>query len=373
MEKILVLQTWGIGDMIMATPMLSSLRKQVPHAKITVIAGYTVSAQAIAGTLADEIRLIVPGKTIPGNIVPRYWLPAMVRFRREGFGAALICTRMSPRIAPLLRFMAGIKIVAGDSPSPKRMGYTHWCPVQPECHRVLSNMNILRTLFPEAEPGPLSFSISKESYTLADRYWMEAGLQGRPVLGIHPGSDPGEGKDKRPHPETLRLIIQSLLHAFPESRVVLLFGPLETDLIPIFYGMDKRVICVRDLPVGVVGALISKMKAMLSGDTALGHIAAALGIPTMTLAGPTMVSSTRPWSDKNLIVKTTEALPCMPCYDTPLYGNCPHGVRCMRGISVTDVLDKLSQRFLAAQNGHWSDPSLNRSFPASPKISINDL
>ncbi len=355
MKKILVLQTWGIGDMIMATPMLSALRKQFPSAKITVIAGHVAAAQAVPTSIVDEVRLIVPGKTIPGNIPPRHWLRAVAGFRRDRFDTAIICTRLPTRIALLLRFLAGIKVVAGDSVPPKRVGVTHWCPVKPESHRVLSNMNILRTLIPDAEPGPLSFPIGAASYAHAERYWMEAGLQDRPVLGIHPGSDPHEGKDKRPHPETLIAIIQSFLNDFPESRVALLFGFLDSHLIPMFDGIDKRVTCVRDLPLCVVGGLISKLRVMLAGDTALGHIAAALGIPTITLAGPTMVSSTRPWGNKNVIVKTSEELPCMPCYGTRLYGHCPYDSRCIRGISVSEVLEKVAERFHGDGNGRRGD------------------
>ena len=39
MKKVLVVQTWGIGDMVMITPMLQALRAELPTAHVIVVAG----------------------------------------------------------------------------------------------------------------------------------------------------------------------------------------------------------------------------------------------------------------------------------------------------------------------------------------------
>ncbi|MEK6709082.1 MAG: glycosyltransferase family 9 protein, partial [Nitrospinota bacterium] len=73
--------------------------------------------------------------------------------------------------------------------------------------------------------------------------------------------------------------------------------------------------------------------------------AAAQGVPTVTVAGPTRVSATRPWGGRSRVVQTRERLPCMPCYGTPLYGNCPFGVKCMKQVTEQQILAELAPYF----------------------------
>ncbi len=51
--------------------------------------------------------------------------------------------------------------------------------------------------------------------------------------------------------------------------------------------ISKNVIVLPRLSLNEIGYLISKSKAMVSVDTGLSHIAAALNVPTVTLYGPT--------------------------------------------------------------------------------------
>ena len=340
MNKVLVFQTWGIGDMIMSTPMLSALRQQLPEAHITVIAGSRAAADVVDGaSFCNEIRIMSPDKMIFYQLIKTFR-----GFRRERFDAAIICTRISPRIAQLLKLLSGIKVITGDCLPPRRWGYTHWCPVELDLHRVTSNLNILRMILPDAKIGQLYFHLDPESRVHADRFWRESGLDGRDVLGIHPGAGYKQ-KNKRFPPEKFCLVIRMFLDKFLDARVIIFFGTDDRELIPHLSGIDERVKFASDLTLRTVGAVISKTRVLLAGDSGLGHIAAALGVPVVTLAGPTQVVSTRPWSDRNIIVKTTEKLSCMPCYDTNLYGHCDH-VSCMKGISEIQVLETLIQYFM---------------------------
>ncbi len=51
--------------------------------------------------------------------------------------------------------------------------------------------------------------------------------------------------------------------------------------------LNEKVIALPKLPLGQVAYIIQKAKAMISLDTGLSHIAAALGTPNITLYGPT--------------------------------------------------------------------------------------
>lgn len=341
MKKLLVFQTWGIGDMIMTTPMLAALRQALPASRITVVAGSEESAQVISGSsLCDEVRVISP-KMRWADLARAFFA-----LRRERFDAAIVCTNISLRAAQVLRAICGIKIVAGNSPG-RHWGYTHWQPIEPNLHRVILNLKILRTILPGApQCSTTYFHVDEQSRANASRRWAEWGLDGRNVLAIHPGSgSAGTGKQKRIPPDKCTALISLFLKRFPETRVLTLIGPEDGDVVQHFCGLDQRVRLVERLPLREVAAILSRTRALVSGNTGMAHLGAAMGVPVMTLTGPTPVPSTEPWGAGHTVVRTEERLDCMPCWGTPYYDNCPYAAHCMAGIREEQVLELLTPIF----------------------------
>lgn len=336
--KIVVFQTSGVGDMVMATPMLSALRMLLAKSQITIIAGSRATAEVVLGSsLCEDVRVIALGKMGVRRLLWWFFL-----LRKERFDAAIICTRNSCRVAQLLKLLSAIKIVAGDSSGPRPWGYTHWRSVDLELPFVIANMNILRMAFPDAPSCDKTyFHMDEQSQTNASHMWSDWRLDGRRVLGIHPGSEPAQ-RQKRMGVKKYVTLIRLFLDRFPEARVLVFIGPGEMEFIPGFSGIDERVLVAVNIPLKEVGAMISRTRVLVAGDTALGHIAASLRVPVVTLAGPTQVLATRPWGNGNTVVKTHEDLACMPCSDTPLWGCCPHDLRCMTSISEETILEALA-------------------------------
>lgn len=322
--------------MIMTTPMLASLRTVFPTTSVSLLAASTAAAETVDPLLYDEIR-----------VLPRDWRhpTRAIRFfgalRPEHYDAALVATRLSPWFAVLLRWVSGIPVVAGDCLPGRWSAHTHRTVIDAEEHRIVSNNRILRLLAPQAEPGDLSLAADAVSTEAAERIWRESGLEGKCVLAIHPGSDPREGQDKRPIPLTTREVIKGFINGGTDRYAAVFFGPMELDLVREYADMGPRVRLLRDIPLKSVYSLLARCAVLVGGDAALGHAAAARGVPTLTLAGPTLISSTRPRSPRNTVIRTRETLACMPCYGSALYGHCPFDRRCMRGIEPRSILAQI--------------------------------
>lgn len=344
MKKILVVQTWGIGDMIMTTPMLRSLRNGAPGSRVTVLAGNEQAASVVRGSpLCDEVRVAEIGSLGLGG-VGRLFLS----LRSERFDAAIMGTRISPRIAQLLRLLSGIPVVAGDSESSAFFGYTQWRPASHKEHRVHANLKILQLILPRTTGGSLYFQLNSHSREEAERIWRERHLSGNPVVALHPGSGARQ-VDKRIPIETCRSVIRQLCADNASIRILLVIGPDESGLADKFAEFGERVVVVQNYPIGMVAALIAKSAVMVAGDSGMGHVAAAFGVPVVTLAGPTEVFSTRPWGEGHVVLKTTEFLSCMPCYSTPYYGRCPFNQKCMMGIDPESVVSAIEPMIAGAK------------------------
>lgn len=84
--------------------------------------------------------------------------------------------------------------------------------------------------------------------------------------------------------------------------------------------------------------VISQCDLMISVDTGLMHIAGALGIPVVLLAGPTPVTKVHPITSDYKVVR--KFISCAPCYQTALWTLCKDPI-CMKQININDVLSQV--------------------------------
>lgn len=338
MEKVLLIQTWGLGDMILTTPLLKVLRAKLPGSHVTVVVGSSASAEVIRGaSLCDDVR-IMSFRHSSAIAILRFFL----QLREDRFDAAVVASRLSPRIAFLLRFLSGVKIVMGDGVGARGWGYTHWRPVDVSRHKVTENLSIIEQLVPAESVGGVYFHLDEIARTEAAYIWANARLEGYDVLGIHPGGGTSECPDKALPVELCQKVVEQFLTGASHRKVVIYFGPDEGGLLRDYekWGL-KRVVLLSGLSLRVVGATIARTRVFLAGDTGIGHIAAAVGTPVVTIAGPTDIVHTRPWGNGHQVVLTERSLDCMPCYETPLYGKCPYGQECMRAISSMRIMQAI--------------------------------
>jgi ADP-heptose:LPS heptosyltransferase len=157
----------------------------------------------------------------------------------------------------------------------------------------------------------------------------------RPRVAIHLGAAFGPAK------------------VWPSGRVVELCRALAADdVVPVLLGTPTEAavaagiehetqaanLVARDTPA-LLPAVLAEMDVLVSGDTGVAHLAAALGTAVVTLFGPTDPRLSAPRGRAEIV---TYPVPCAPCF----YRTCPIDHPCMHGITAADVVTRL--RALAA-------------------------
>jgi heptosyltransferase-2 len=131
----------------------------------------------------------------------------------------------------------------------------------------------------------------------------------------------------------------------------------EQRAVPVFFGPDEGAledawrqawpedggwIAVRE-PIGVTAAVLERREAVLTNDTGLMHLAAAVGTPVVALFGPTVRGFGFAPAGPGHAVLETAGLRCRPC---SLHGGarCPRGhFRCMNDIDPARALEALDR------------------------------
>lgn len=101
-----------------------------------------------------------------------------------------------------------------------------------------------------------------------------------------------------------------------------------------------------------VASVISKCKMFIGNDGGLSHVAAATGIPTFVIFGPSSYIKNKPFSSKCFSIGIN--LPCRPCQFSKgpdgkeIFGgdkgNCHLNMKCMRDMSVDFVLNQIEAK-----------------------------
>jgi heptosyltransferase-2 len=305
--RLLVLEFWGLGDLTFATPLLRAAQERYD---ITLV-GKEHAAQLLQPSFPG-IRFIsfdAPWSAYRGKYALWRWnwrelFALFSRLRREHFDAA-VSVRNDPR-DHLFMLLAGAQTRFGFPVRGSEQFLTH--PLlrgSVRQHKVQDWRDLGRVLdLPDmAEAGP---GLEHARYRSPAIDAMFAGLDGKPILCLHPGAR----IDVRRWPEAYFERIVTRLRAHFDFHLVLVPSPEG-------YGSSLSALAdrvLRPLSVRELVDVLGRAHLLLCNDSGPGHIAAACGRPVMPVFGPTEPDWFRPWGNiHHLIIR--DICPWRPCFD----------------------------------------------------------
>jgi heptosyltransferase-2 len=159
----------------------------------------------------------------------------------------------------------------------------------------------------------------------------DAGLgDARPIVALAPGAvGPAKRWPAASFADLARELVASGL------TVVVLRGPGEKAIADEIARTDPNIRDLSDPDLRTAILALAAATAVVSNDSGLLHVAAALGTPSIGIFGPTSPWHWQPLNPLAGVIETTTKLPCRPCHRPTCRLN--HH-RCMRDIAVDQVL-----------------------------------
>ena len=307
-ERVVVRAPNWLGDTVLSLPALRDLRRNLPAARLEVLALPAVaevdSVRESRGFQADVASL--RGAFDLGLLLP------------NSFGTALQL------------FQAGV---------PERWGYatdgrggllTRRCSVPPEV-RGESEVYYYRAML--AGLGQKVTAAPDATLTVPPDWRERArsllGGEG-PWLGINPGASFGTAKRWLP---ARYAAVADLLARSHGLRAVVVGGPAERPVAEALAAAMRtpvRVLCGQTGLRELMGVL-SELRLLLTNDSGPMHLAAALGTRVAAVFGSTNWRETAPFTTRAAVVR--QDVHCAPCK----LRECPIDHRCMTRVSVERV------------------------------------
>jgi lipopolysaccharide heptosyltransferase II len=319
-NKILCIKPRGIGDVVLSTIVLDNLINYYPSVKINYLTEEFARPVLENNPLINKI--LTMGKS-------EFSFKVAWRIRKEKYDMILDLWS-NPRTAQIT-FFSGAKYKVGFAYRGRKYAYNILASDQRgEHHSAEHNLELLKAI-----DVPV---ISKKIHCYVSDLNAEVGKQsltknfkGKNVVGIIPsGGWPSKRCDAPKWIEICRTIKSKYDVVF-----LVIWGPGdEKDAGFINKNLPEDSILAPETDLSAMMGLIKNCDIVIVNDSGPMHIAAALGIPTLGIFGPTNPKAHGPYADNSAYVYK-EDLFCITCNLL----ECPYHHECMLQLPNEKVLE----------------------------------
>lgn len=335
-KRLLIRSTNWIGDAVMTTPAVRSIRKNFPDAEISILTKPWVAPVFESSPYIDNILIY-------DDLGKHKGLFGKLRLAKElkqyGFDTAILLQNAFE--AALIAFFAGIPCRIGYNTDARSFLLTHSVPCTPrikKMHQTGYYLDILHGIGLDTDGLGLDLVVSKKYQKRASEILEEHGIsRADRLVGINPSATFGPAKQWFPE---RYVALSDKIHEVFGASILLFGGPGDRKLgIRISQKMKHSPVdlCGKT-DLGEAIALIKECDLFITNDSGLMHVAAALDIPLIAIFGSTNPVTTGPQSQRSKIVRVP--IKCSPC----LKPECPEGhLKCMDQIEVDMVFDVVKE------------------------------
>ncbi len=329
MHRILVIAPNWIGDAVMSQPLLAAIQNAYPHAAIDVLATPWVAPVYRA---CSEVSELIEADLRHGQLQWGIRRALATQIKKRNYASCYVLPNSLK--SALIPWLANIPVRVGYQGELRRFLLTETKANSPKTQRIPMVEHYASLCAPSSKrnatiPSP-HLTPGASALESARTRLQSAGIQSDTLVVLCPGAE--YGPSKRWPAAHFAALAQLILAANPNASVVLLGSPSDRaigDAIVSGAASQGRIVnwcgaTSLDEAIAIIG-LCSKV---VSNDSGLMHIAAALDVPQIAVFGSSDPNHTPPNSAKATVISLH--LPCSPCHQR----ECPLGhLNCLNQIS----------------------------------------
>ena len=354
-NNILVINLMHIGDLMLATPVLRTLRANYPNSRITLLADKKLADLVVHNKWIDECLLI--DKKGADNALPAF-IKFIKKIRQKKYDLVINLHR-NERASALAAFSGAKTIVGYSKPifslwftkvmnNPSVAHHIGWGPfhllppykyVPGWEHQVHAHLNVLKEALniEKIDDGGLEMWVDEKDIVSADKIWQDSFPKVTKVVAFNIGAS---WITKRWIDSYFAQCADQLLDK--GYGVAFFGGPMDTEIVNKCISRMKNKnsdlikVFTGKLSLAELAAMLKKCALMLTTDSGPMHVGVSQNVPVVTMFGASPVPGFYPYDAKDVLIKSPE--PCHPCG----IHQCPHdgdrNLACMKNITVETVM-----------------------------------
>ncbi len=350
-KKILVINIFGIGDVLFTTPLLANLKRAFPQTQIGYLCNRRSSVVLEHNPRIDKTFFYDRDEFAAASKQSKFgYLKKLKSFwgeiKEERYDCVIDVSLSS--FTSFFCFFIGI---------PKRIGFNfkNRSPYLTDKitlkgyegrHVIEYYLDLLSYIGVEPKHKELELYLDKEDEEFAQSFLKSHGLDNKSnLIGLVVGGGASWGKDadyKRWGADNYAKLADKLIEKF--SCEVILFGDkLETSLCQnvVEKMVKKPILACGETTVKQMAALAKRMRLMVVNDGGPLHICVAAQAKTVSIFGPVDERVYGPYPSEGHAV-VTKQISCRPCYHKFKRASCSH-VSCLKTLMVDDVFHTIKE------------------------------
>ncbi len=347
--RILIVNPFGIGDVLFSTPLISNLRVALPESYIAYICNMRAKDALYSNPQINEVFVFEKDeyrklwRQRKSRCIKKF-ISFLVKIKKKRFDLVIDLSLGSQY--SFFLWLLGVKKRIGYNYKNRGRFLTHSFDISGYNDKPIVDyyLDLLKFLHIQPKRFGLRMNIPANDRYWADEFFKKSGLQeNNLIIGIVPAGGASWGKDV------------SYRH-WPWKNYARLADRLITELdakIIIFGDSSEQNICrevqnvMREDSISACGktslgqfaALIAKCNLVICNDGGPLHVAVSQDIRTVSIFGPVdeKVYGPYPLGSRHIVV--TKKIDCRPCYKRFKLPACQRNRQCIRAITAEEVFD----------------------------------
>lgn len=348
-QRILIVNPFGIGDVLFTTPLVRALRTAFPLARLIYLCNRRTEEIVrrnphLSGWIVfekDEFWSL--WRKRPWQAVSRF-VRLLRRIRRERFDWVADLS-LGDRYSFFLKLL-GVPVRIGFRFRHRGRYLTHGLPISgyEGRHVVAYYRELLEFIGLALDEQGLELILSEDDRAMAEATWQRLQLTGEaPIVGIIPAGGVSWGVDahfRRWPLERFAAVAQALQER--HNVRILIFGEASDRALcqQMAQAMRGAVVDLSgQTTLGQLLGLIAKCDLILANDGGALHMAVSQQVPSVAVYGPVDQRVYGPYGNSARHRVISRQLTCQPCYHYFRMPACPYDTACLKGLPTAFVLE----------------------------------
>lgn len=345
-RNILVINLMHLGDLMLVTPVLRTLRHNYPAARITLLADRILADIVQENAHIDECLLIDK----KGRDRSFLGILRFARRLRERKYDLVVNLHRNERSSALAALSGGKRIVGYTKPGFSLL-FDHVSPDQHMVmHEVHSHYAALRAagIIGEIDDAGLEMWLPPAAEAEAARLWAAHFAPEDKVIALNIGAS---WRTKRWEDGYFAQVADTYLAR--GYHLAVMGGPTDVEMVAVCRAQMREKdhphlhIFTGQVSLGVLAGLLRRCILFITTDSGPMHVGVAMNVPVLCMFGASPIPGFYPYDERSISVRAP--VPCHPCrlHECPLAE--AEYMKCMKQMPPTLILKYADQ--MLAENG----------------------
>ncbi len=302
--------------MLCVVPLLRALRATYPHARLVLMTS-TVNHEVMEGnrfldeTILYDKRDFLGRRTIHVGALWAY----IRRLRGRAFDTVIVPATVSMSFtSDLFAFLSGATRRIGPGslngiPNPSGFVYTERVDLdwrgEKARHQTRRNLDIMAGKGVETDNLTYEITLSDQERSIGRARFADLRSKGFALIAYHPGA----GKVANRWPAGMFASVANTLSRRWNARTIITCGPMDDEPVKDMVStLNAEYQLIQNESIRAVASCLSEVDLLISNDTGIMHVGAAVGTPVLSLFGPTDAGQWAPLEEESVSLEAPNGI-----------------------------------------------------------------